>query len=134
MLKKFLMFAMVITLFNFSTGAAIRVSAQSESTSAQKVRERVAKLGVGEKARVTVRLRDKTKLKGYISEAGATDFRVTDANTGSPTTIAYTDVERIEGRGLSTKAKVAIGVAIGVGALAAFAAIITRGGTRRVLD
>lgn len=36
----------------------------------EKVKENVRKLGVGEEARVEVKLQDGRKLKGYIREAG----------------------------------------------------------------
>lgn len=44
----------------------------------EKTRCGIHKLGVGKEARVEVRLQDKTKLKGYISEAGAASFTITD--------------------------------------------------------
>jgi hypothetical protein len=44
--------------------------------------------------------------------------------TGQATVIAYTDVQKVQGPGLSTGAKIGIGVAIGVGVLAAITAYV----------
>ncbi len=74
----------------------------------------IVQLGVGEESYVTVKLRDKTKLAGYISEAREESFVVTDLKTSEATTVAYADVKKVKGHNLSTGAKVAIGVGIGV--------------------
>jgi hypothetical protein len=85
----------------------------------QKVKADVAKRGTGEKARVTVELQDGSKLKGYISQAGEDSFTLTDAKSGQARVLAYTDVNRVKGRGgLSLGAKIGIGVAIFFGGLA----------------
>jgi hypothetical protein len=39
------------------------------------VKEGIHKLGTGLDARIEVKLRDKTKLKGYVSEAGEDKLR-----------------------------------------------------------
>ncbi len=75
----------------------------------------IVQLGVGEETYVRVKLRDKTKLAGYISEARAESFVVTDLGTSEATTVAYADVKKVKGHNLSTGAKVAIGAGIVVG-------------------
>src|SRR5918997_5260426 len=92
--------------------ALAKSSAEKEARRAEKVRTQVAKLGTGKDARVRLELRDKTKLEGYISEAGAESFVVTDS-AGKATTVAYPQVGKAQGNNLSTGAKVAIGVGIG---------------------
>ena len=42
------------------------------------IKANLLKLGTGESARVKVKLRDQTKLEGYISEAGEETFTVTN--------------------------------------------------------
>ena len=81
---------------------------------AGKVRAQLAKLGTGKEARVRLELRDKARLEGYISEAGAESFVVTDS-AGKATTVAYPQVSKAQGNNLSTGAKIAIGVGIGAG-------------------
>jgi hypothetical protein len=80
----------------------------------QKVKTGISKLGVGRDARVEVRLRDRTKLAGYISEVKDESFIITDSKTSATTTVAYGDVTQVKGHNLSTGAKIAIGVGIGV--------------------
>jgi hypothetical protein len=75
----------------------------------------VEKVGSGRDTRVEVKLRDKTRLKGYVSEIGENDFVVTDVKTGASNKVAYADVKQIKGNNLSTGAKIAIGIGIGVG-------------------
>ena len=77
---------------------------------AEKARIKVHKMGIGRDARVEVKLRDNTKLKGYISHAGEHAFTVTDAKTGTAQTLAYGDVMQVKKPGgLSTRALLMIG-------------------------
>jgi hypothetical protein len=95
-----------------------------EEATLEKVKSKVAKLGVGEKSKATVILKNGTKVKGYIGQAGNDDFVLRDRKTDSPTTIRYSDVSKVESnRGHSTARNIAIGVGIGVGALLAIIGI-----------
>ena len=87
---------------------------QKRSERTQKIKTNIAKLGVGPEARVKVKLRDKTKLEGYISETGTDTFNITHARTGKSTTVPYSQVSEINGGNLSTGTKVAIGIGIGL--------------------
>ena len=97
------------------------VAAQpSQPMTVDKIKTKVAKLGVGDKARATVFLKNGTKLKGYIAQAGESDFVLRDRKTDAPSTITYDDVARIDSnKGHSTARNIAIGVGIGAGALLA---------------
>ncbi|HSE20334.1 MAG TPA: hypothetical protein VLB68_01715 [Pyrinomonadaceae bacterium] len=85
---------------------------EKQARFAEKVKANVLKLGTGESARVKVKLRDQAKLEGYISDAGAETFTVTNRKTGVATTVAYPQVKSVQGNNLSTGAKIAIGVGI----------------------
>ena len=89
-------------------------SAEKEAKRAEKVRTQLMKLGTGKDARVKLELRDKTKLEGYIGEAGPESFVVVN-KAGVATTVAYPQVVKAKGNNLSTGAKVAIGIGIGAG-------------------
>ena len=84
------------------------------ATKAEKVRTQLAKLGTGSDARIRLILRDKTKLEGFVSEAGAETFAVTD-RAGKTTIVQYGQVGKAQGHNLSTGAKIAIGIGIGAG-------------------
>ena len=102
----------------------VAAQTNSDATMLEKVKAKVAKLGVGEKAKATVILKDGTKKKGYIGQAGSDDFMLRDRKTDSPTTIRYNDVAKVESnKGHSTARNIAIGVGIGVGAFLAIIAI-----------
>ena len=94
------------------TPVTAKTKEEKTQQSAVKVRNMIAKLGTGESARVEVRLRDKTKLKGYIREAGAGSFVIVDSKTGAATAVAYPQVKQAKGHNLSTGAKIAIGLGL----------------------
>ena len=99
----------------FAAPAFADPQGEAEARRTAKVKAGVARRGTGEKSRVTVKLRDGARLKGYISRAGEDSFVITDSVTGQASNVAYRDVARVEGRGgLSTAAKIGIGVGIGV--------------------
>ena len=85
---------------------------EKQARFAEKIKTNVLKLGTGESTRVKVKLRDKAKLEGYISDSTAETFTVTNRKTGVATTVAYLDVKSVQGNNLSTGAKIAIGVGI----------------------
>lgn len=97
-----------------------RVAAQPPQMTPDQAKIAVAKLGLGEKARATITLKNGTKIKGYVSRADENDFVVRDRKTDTPTTISYADVAKVQkNRGHSTARNLAIGIGIGAGALLA---------------
>ncbi|MDX6613108.1 MAG: hypothetical protein QOD75_2294 [Blastocatellia bacterium] len=103
--------------------AAPMVIPQAATT--EQIKNQVARLGVGAKAKATVRLTNGTRLRGYVSQANDEDFVLRDRKTDAPTTIRYADVAKVDSnKGHSMARNVAIGVAIGVGAVIATLAII----------
>lgn len=100
----------------------------AQATTVEKVKIKIAKLGVGEKAKATVIQKDGTKTKGYIAQAGDDDFVLRDRKTDAPTTIRYTDVAKVESnRGHSTARNLGIGIAVGVGAVLTVLAVLIAG-------
>ena len=115
MLKRICSVALAAMLLQAAAAPAFAKSAaEKESQRAEKVRAQLAKLGTGESARVKLELRDKTKLEGYIKEAGPEGFVVVN-KAGVATPVAYPQVAKAKGNNLSTGAKVAIGIGIGAG-------------------
>jgi hypothetical protein len=104
---------LAFTLFNFN-GASVLAKTEIEKQAKHeaKVKQSILKLGVGKDARIAVRLKDKTQLVGFISEAGESSFVMTDAKAGTSRVLAYSDVAHAKGHNLSTGAKIAIGVGI----------------------
>lgn len=126
MLKTYLSFLVAGLLF-LSAVSQSAAAQQDEQPLTEQIKIKIAKLGIGEKAKAAITMKDGTKTKGYVSRAGDDDFVMRDRKTDAATTIRYADVVKAESnRGHSTARNIAIGVGIGVGAfLAAIAIIIT---------
>lgn len=112
---------MIAALLAFTTigpaPAGASTKAEKDARHTEKVRTGILKLGLGRDARVTVSLRGKTKVAGYVSKVEDASFVVTDIKTAEATTIAYPDVVQVKGNNLSTRTKIAIGVGIAVGVI-----------------
>ena len=104
-----------------------QLAAQTQKN-AESAKKNIARLGVGKKAKTTITLNDRSKVKGYVYSVGDDDFVVRDSKTDSPTTVRYADVLSVNDR--SSK-----DLLIGLGAAAAGAAIlilvVTRGAALR---
>ena len=119
MREKVLALALVGLLCNALALRAAAATGGGAAPSAEKVKAGVAKLGAGPDARVEVRLRDKTRLRGCIREAGEEGFVVVDEKTGAATAVAYPQVGTVKGNNIS--AKVVVTVALFVFLLALLA-------------
>ena len=97
-----------------------RLAAQAPQMTADRAKIEVAKLGVGEKARGKITLKNGTRVKGYVSRADENDFVIRDRKTDTPTTINYADVTKVQkDSGHSTARNLGIGIGIGAGAFLA---------------
>jgi len=113
MIKKFVSLILAVLLLNAGMGTVYaKPNTEKEARYAEKIKQAIAKLGAGETALVKIKLRDKTKLEGFVSAVGDDSFVVTDIKTGVATTVAYPQVKKVKGNNLSTGAKIAIGVGI----------------------
>lgn len=89
-------------------------SGRDEAKASEKIKTKITKLGVGEKARAQIKLRSGQKMKGYVSSAGADEFSFTERDSGKTTTVAYADVLEVKRPGgLSKGTKIAIAAGIG---------------------
>jgi hypothetical protein len=114
MFKRILVVVLVGLLVNMVSvkGAETGSKKEKQARLTEKVKKDIAKLGVGADARVEIKLRDNTKLKGYVSNIEEDSFVVVDAKTGVATSVAYPQVKQVKGNNLSTGVKIAIGVAV----------------------
>jgi hypothetical protein len=91
-----------------------RQQTDKQTSNIEQVKIKIAKLGVGDKARATITTKDGAKTKGYIYRAGDDNFEMRDRKTSASTTIRYADVAKIDGnRGHSVMRNVLIAVGIG---------------------
>jgi len=113
MCKKILSVIVMSCLLSFVCYAQEAKSSKNKNDKfAEKVKAGIAKLGTGPDARIEVNLRDKTKLKGYISEADDEGFVVVDDKTGTSTKVPYPQVKKAKGKNNLSGEKIAIGIAI----------------------
>ena len=114
MTRKALCFAFACLVLNLVCFVPADAGTKPEAgaKSAAKVRREIVRLGTGPNARIEVKLRDKTRVVGYVSDAGEDSFAVTDAATGAVTVVAYPQVRQAKGNNLSNGAKIAIAVGI----------------------
>ena len=78
MFKKYLTLILAVFVINLSLCASAFASTTNEEKAAklaEKVHANIVKLGTGKDALVEVKLLDKTKLKGYVSEIQRKKFR-----------------------------------------------------------
>ena len=113
MLKRFSVVALLIV---FLSGGLVFDTADAKSSNdelAAKARAKVAKIGVGQNAKVEVKLRDQGRVRGYISELDPARFTVIERDTGASKTFTYEDVAEVKRShgGLSTKSWIIIGAA-----------------------
>src|SRR5574341_746197 len=103
--------ASLILSLALAPSALAKSKSEKEAEFAAKVKAGIVKLGVGPEAKLTVKLRDKTKLTGYVSQIGEDSFVIADAGTGATTEVAYPNVTQVKGNNLSVGAAIVIGVA-----------------------
>lgn len=92
----------------------------------EKTRLKVAKLGVGEKAKATIKLNDGTRVKGYVYSAGDEDFVIRDKQTSGATKIRYADVKSVDdnrGHSMARNILIAVGIGAAVTVVAVYGAI-----------
>jgi hypothetical protein len=96
MFKKALTAALAALLINLAAAGDVRaVVAQDAAAAVAKVKEAVAKLGTGPSALAEVKLKNRTKLKGYVAEASEEHFTVVDSD-GKAARVAYSEVESVK--------------------------------------
>jgi hypothetical protein len=114
MTKKLLASVVAALVFNLVCviSAPAKPSVDKDAQFTAKVKAEILKLGTGPAARVSLKLRDGTKLKGYVAEAGDERVVVVDGKSGASTEVPYPQVKQAKGNNLSTGVKIAIVVGI----------------------
>ena len=125
MIRKLLAVALVALVALTQTPTSALAATPGQVMAAADVRAKVDRAGIGEKAKVTVWLRDGRKIKGYVAERRDAEFVLRDRKTDAPTLVPYADVTKLDiNRGHSTARNTAIGVGIGAGAVLLTLAIL----------
>lgn len=112
-------FCLSLFLLLAATPAALGQQLANEAAATAKVKAEVTRRVDKNENRVKIKLRNGSEVKGRITQNAENNFTVTDEKTGNRTDISYTDVQKLSGRGMSKKTKVAIGVGAAVATFAA---------------
>jgi hypothetical protein len=128
MLKKTSVAALVLVLLAAAIPGYSGSREEKDAPFALRLRESLTKLGTGPNARIEVRLRDNTRLKGYVAEASDDYFVVMDSKTGAATKVPYPQVKKVSGNNLSTGVKIALGIGLAIGILLIFIGIANGNG------
>ena len=94
MKNRFMTILLMITLISITS-----VGQTTADLRAEKARQTVAKIGTGSKAKVEVKLRDSTTLKGYVGSVDGDSFALVDEKSGASRDISFADVDRVKKRG-----------------------------------
>lgn len=76
------------------------------------------------KVRLNKNVNNQNKLSGRVSGISDTGFVIDDEKSGRATTVAYSDVQEISQKGLTTATQIVIVAAVVVGVVAAIAALL----------
>lgn len=112
MFKKILIFAIVGMVLNLAT-AQIAFADTKEEKFTSRVRTDILKLGTGPDAKIDVKLKDKSKIKGYVSEANNEQV-VIMSEAGVKVPVSYPQVRQVRGNNLSEGVKILIGVGVAI--------------------
>ena len=115
-MKKFMSVLLVVGLVLFSVSRAA-LGQQQLTNFVVKIKTDVARRIRTEQTLVTVRLRNGSELKGRITQAAENMFTLKEKNSGAHRDIAYEDVTKVKGNGLSKGAKFGILTALVSGAV-----------------
>jgi hypothetical protein len=98
MFKRIVTLALIGSVLNLAclTPTASGQTQKEDARRAERVKSFINKVGTGRDARVEIRLRDKSEVKGYVSEKSNDSFVVTDAETGASATVLYSQIEKVK--------------------------------------
>jgi hypothetical protein len=127
MTRLFLTFSLAVLLAVAPLGpAAHGQQPTSDTNETAKIKSEVTRRTNDKKERVKVRLRNGSELKGRITQTAENSFTLTDEKTGSNTEIGYSDVRKLDGRGMSRTKKFGLIAGITVGALVVLAVLAVK--------
>ena len=125
MIKKLLLTTIIMLVINLAIVPSAFASGVSEDAKlADKVKTEITKLGVGKDAQIKVKLKDGTKLKGYVAKINDDNFVVKNTKNGSTAAVSYANAKQVTGQNLPSGVKIAIivGIAAAVVLLVVYAA------------
>ncbi len=110
MFRKYISLASVGLLLILTFYSTAMANTEKDAKFAEKVKAKITKLGVGSFIKVEIKLKDGTKLKGYVRAIKDSSFTVMNEKTATAIEVPYADVKQFKG---SNADKIFTGVRIG---------------------
>ncbi len=128
MFEKLLSPALAILLTIMAMPVCVRAQLKTAKAppQADQIKAKVTRLGTGRQAQVEVRLKDNSKLKGYIGKIGEERFTVIDPKRGTVTPAPYDQVQQIKDTNTQGLRALAVGASV-VGGLMLVVFLVLRG-------
>lgn len=123
MLKRTSLIFLIFLLINLAFApAAFAKSAgtNKEAKFIKKLQSNIQKQGIGVNSKIKLKLKDGTKLKGYISEINDNQFVVIEEKTGQNVSVSYNQVNQAKGNNWSQKQVIGL---IAIAALITFVVV-----------
>ncbi len=103
MCKKITLYILLILIVGLPLNNTVKANPEKIA----KLKAAIVKLGTGTEARIKVRLKNKKKIKGYVSKIETDKFVVINSKTKKAVEIPYPQVKQIKGRNNLTGKQVA---------------------------
>lgn len=103
---------LIVGALFFASGqvpALARTQEEELAIQTAKIRNGIARLGVGEEARVRIKLLDKSVLIGFVGRVKEDEFELVSPETELRRTIGYTEIEQLSGQNSETRTRVSVG-------------------------
>ena len=97
-LRKYLSLVLVGSVLNLTFYSTAMANTVQEARFAEKVKAKIAKLGVGSYIKVKVKLKDGTKLKGYVRAIKDSSFIVMNEKTATAIEVPYLQIKQFKGK------------------------------------
>ena len=97
MFRKYVSLALIGLVLNLTFYSTAMANTEKDAKFAEKVKANIAKLGTGKDVKVEIKLKDSTKLKGFVSEVKDSGFVLTSEETGMSKEISYLQVKQVKG-------------------------------------
>lgn len=105
-LSSLLAISLLLGSLPIAASPAVIAGTENEAKFVEKVKTNIAKLGTG--AKVQIKLKDGTKLKGYVSEVKDSGFLLTSDDTGMSKEILYPQVKQAKGNNSKTSQRILV--------------------------
>ncbi len=127
MFQKYKSAALIGLLLHLIIYSTVIAAAQNDAKSTENIKADIAAhAAAAHDSKITIKLKDGSKLKGYISSAKDVSFVLTNEETGKSTEISYLQVKQVKKRNSSNGKKIFVRATIIVGVIFLYGLYLSR--------